>query len=100
MTEPHESYPSARGVESAIKDAAKKSAQTDPSLDVNKRIQVEYFNRFLSRVFSEGDESECVLKGGAGMLARIPSTRSTLDIDLYRQGFTLGIGDLPRPSSV
>lgn len=87
MMENSEPYPTARGVESAIKEAAKKAAQADPSLDVNKRIRLEYFNCFLSRVFSEGDESEWVLKGGAGMLARIPSTRSTRDIDLYREGF-------------
>lgn len=97
-----EPYSTARGVESAIKDAAKKAAQADPSLDVNKRIQLEHFNRFLSRVFSEGEDSEWVLKGGAGMLARIPSTRSTRDIDLYRKGFTLdqALEDLRRLASI
>lgn len=40
-------------------------------------------------MFSDGVDSEWVLKGGTGLLARIPSTRSTLDIDLYRNGFTL-----------
>jgi hypothetical protein len=59
-------------VEAAIKAAAKKAAQADPALDTGKRIQLEYFNRFLSRTFSEGNESEWVLKGGTGMLARIP----------------------------
>lgn len=86
---PPEPYSTSRGVEAAIKEAAKNAAKADPSLDTNKRIQLEYFNRFLSRVFSEGENSEWVLKGGAGILARIPSTRSTRDIDLYRQGFTL-----------
>lgn len=88
MTE-REPYPTSGGVENAIKEAAKRAAAADPSLDVNKRIQLEYFNRFLSRVFSEGIESEWVLKGGTGILARVPSTRSTRDIDLYRKGFTL-----------
>lgn len=88
MSERHP-YPTPAGVESAIKEAAKKAAVADASLDVNKRIQLEYFNRFLSRVFSEGDESEWVLKGGTGILARVPSTRSTRDIDLYRRGFSL-----------
>lgn len=102
MTGEQEPYPTAHGVESAIKEAAKKAAQADPSLDMNKRIQLEYFNRFLSRIFSEGDDSEWVLKGGAGMLARIPSTRSTLDIDLYRRGFTLdqALEDLRRLASI
>lgn len=85
----HEHYLTAAGVESAIKEAAKRAALTDPSLDVNKRIQLEYFNRFLSRVFSEHNESPWVLKGGTGMLARVPSTRATRDIDLYRRDTTL-----------
>lgn len=70
-------YPTPGGVENAIKDAAKKAATADPSLDVNKRIHLEYFNRFLSRIFSEGEESEWVLKGGTGILSRVPSSRST-----------------------
>jgi hypothetical protein len=82
-------YPTPAGVESAIADAAKKATVADASLDANKRIQLEYFNRFLSRVFSEGAESEWVLKGGTGLLARVPSTRSTRDIDLYRHGLSL-----------
>ena len=96
-----EPYLTARGVEAAIKEAAKKAAQADPSIDTSKRIQLEYFNRFLSRIFSEGEDSEWVLKGGAGVLARIPSTRSTRDIDLYRQGFSLdqALEDLRRLAS-
>ncbi|MFT4186465.1 MAG: nucleotidyl transferase AbiEii/AbiGii toxin family protein [Micrococcaceae bacterium] len=82
-------YSSPAGVENAIKAAAKKAVEVNTSLNVNDQIQLEYFNRFLSRVFSEGDNSEWVLKGGTGMLARIPSTRSTRDIDLYKTGFTL-----------
>lgn len=95
-------YPTPGGVENAIKDAAKKAAATDPSLNVNKRIQLEYFNRFLSRVFSEGAGSEWVLKGGTGILARVPSTRSTRDIDLHRAGVTLAaaLDDLIRLASV
>jgi hypothetical protein len=85
----HGPYPTAAGVEAAIKDAAQTAAAADPSLDVAKRIQLEYFDRFLSRVFAEGEGSEWVLKGGTGILARVPSSRATRDIDLYRQGFTL-----------
>lgn len=97
-----EHYPTPGGVENAIKEAAKKAATADPSLDVNKRIHLEYFNRFLSRIFSEGTESEWVLKGGTGILARVPSTRSTRDIDLYREGFTLAeaLADLTRLAAV
>lgn len=102
MTWPLESYTTARGVEAAIKAAAKKAAAEDSSLDTSKRIQLEYFNRFLSRIFSEGTSSEWILKGGTGMLARIPSTRSTRDVDLYRQGFSLdrALVDLKRLTEV
>jgi hypothetical protein len=91
-------YPTAAGVEAAIKDAAKRAAAADPSLNINERIRLEYFNRFLSRIFSEGAGSEWLLKGGTGMLARVPSARTTLDIDLYRDGFTLvqALADLRR----
>lgn len=101
MAEP-EPYSTPRGVENAIKDAARRAAAADPSLDVNKRIQLEYFNRFLSRVFSEAGDSEWVLKGGTGMLARVPSTRATRDIDLYRGGFTLtqALDDLIRLAAI
>lgn len=97
-----EPYPTASGVESAIKEAAKAAAAADPSAEINKLIQLEYFNRFLSRVFSEGEDSEWVLKGGTGILARLPSTRTTRDIDLYRQGFTLpqALDDLNRLATV
>jgi hypothetical protein len=98
----HEPYLTAAGVESAIKDAAKKAAAADRSLDLSKRIQLEYFNRFLSRVFSDGDGCEWVLKGGTGILARVPSTRATRDIDLCRQGFTLtqALDELIRLASI
>lgn len=79
-----EPYPTPSGVQSAIKDAARKAAKADPTLPVSKRISLEHFNRFLSRVFSEGDHSNWVLKGGTGILARVPASRSTRDIDLYR----------------
>lgn len=39
-------------------------------------------------MFSEPD-SDWLLKGGTGVLARVPDARSTLDIDLFRSGCTL-----------
>lgn len=96
------SYATSAGVEDAISSAAREVASRDASLGVATRIRLEHFRRFLSRVFSEGDDSEWVLKGGTGLLARVPSSRSTLDIDLYREGFTLtqALEDLVRLSSV
>src|SRR5690625_778972 len=95
-------YSTAAGVESAIKGAAKAAAAADPALDASTRIQLEYFNRFLSRVFSESGESDWVLKGGTGIPARVPSTRSTRDVDLYRcgHGLTQALADLRRLSQL
>lgn len=97
-----EPYPTSAGVEAAIKEAAKKAAADDPSLDTNERIRLEYFNRFLSRVFSEGDASEWVLKGGTGVLARLPSGRMTRDVDMYRRGSKLNeaLDDLRRLAAI
>ncbi|SDT64278.1 nucleotidyl transferase AbiEii/AbiGii toxin family protein [Jiangella sp. DSM 45060] len=97
-----EPYPSAAGVDAAIKDASRRAALADPSLSVNERVRLEYFRRFLSRVFSEGASSEWLLKGGTGMLARVPSGRATRDIDLYRHGLTLdqALADLRRLAGV
>jgi len=45
------------------------------------------FDRFLSRVFGEG--SEWMLKGGTGILARVPEARHTQDLDLTASQSTL-----------
>lgn len=101
MPEP-EPYPTAKGVEDAIKAAARRASAADPSLTTDQRIRLEHFNRFLSRVFSEGPDSEWLLKGGTGMLARVPSTRGTLDIDLYREGYRTddAVADLRRLAEI
>lgn len=82
-------YSSSAAVDSAIKNAARNAGKQDRSRNVGNMIRQACFDRFLCRVFSDGANSEWVLKGGTGMLARIPSTRATLDVDLYRNGFTL-----------
>lgn len=98
MTDP---YRTPAGVEAAIKRAAQEAARDDPSLDAGRRIQLEYFHRFLSRVFSEGSDSEWVLKGGPSILARVPASRATRDIDLFLSGLTLedALRDLVRLAS-
>ncbi|NMN02463.1 nucleotidyl transferase AbiEii/AbiGii toxin family protein [Bifidobacterium panos] len=80
-------YNSSTAVESAIKAAARNRQRENPNCNVGDLIRQTYIDRFLSRIFSEGDRSEWVLKGGSAMLARIPSTRRTLDADLFREGY-------------
>ncbi|WP_036923506.1 nucleotidyl transferase AbiEii/AbiGii toxin family protein [Propionicicella superfundia] len=80
-------YPDSAGVEAAIKAAAKSAHDADPTRQTGDLIRQAHYDRFLCRVFSGSDASEWVLKGGTGMLARIPTARRTLDADLYRAGY-------------
>lgn len=99
MSEP---YATPAGVESAIKEAAQRAAATDPSLNARARIRIEHFDRFLSRVFSEAEESSWVLEGGTGLLARVPSARATIDVDLHRREISLdsALRDLRRLAEI
>lgn len=100
MTEP--SYPDARAVESAIKDAAKSTHAAYPTRQTGDLIRQAYYDRFLCRVFSDTETSEWVLKGGTGMLARVPTARRTLDADLYRAGYDKdqALADLRRLAAI
>lgn len=73
----------------AIKDAAKKAAQqAGPGVSaatVDAQIRQARYDRFLSRVFADGEQSEWLLKGGMSMLARVPRARTTKDVDLAAQ---------------
>jgi hypothetical protein len=80
-------YKDARSVEMAIKAAAGTAHKVDPSRKIEDLIRQAHYDRFLCRIFSGGDGSEWVLKGGSGMLARVPNARRTLDIDLFRFGY-------------
>lgn len=101
MTE-QERYASAAAVESAIRDAARNAAASDPSVSVSDRIRQEYFRRFLSRVFAEQRDSNWLLKGGTGLLARAPSARVTRDVDLFHAqvGLDAALDDLRRLASI
>jgi hypothetical protein len=82
-------YVDSQAVSSAIKAAARSANQNDPDLNIDSLIRQAAFDRFLCRIFSEREQSEWLLKGGTGMLARVPNSRATLDIDLYRSGYTI-----------
>jgi hypothetical protein len=82
-------YADWRSLELAIKDAAKKAARAaGPGVSaatVDAQIRQARFDRFLSRVFAAGEQSEWLLKGGMSMLARVPRSRTTKDMDLASQ---------------
>ena len=77
-----EEYGDWRSLELAIKDAAKKAArQAGPGISaasVDARIRQARFDRFLSRVFAQGEQSEWLLKSGMSMLAWVPRSRTLL----------------------
>lgn len=94
-------YPTSKGVSHAITLAARAQAKlTGRSVQV--LVEEEVHRRFLSRVFSEGEESLWILKGGAGMLARVPTARATTDLDLFQEGYPLAqaLEDLQRLAAV
>ncbi|MGH3349560.1 MAG: nucleotidyl transferase AbiEii/AbiGii toxin family protein [Nocardioides sp.] len=78
-----------RSLELAIKEAARKAAKAaGPSVSaarIDAQIRQARFDRFLSRVFADGEHSEWLLKGGMSMLARVPHSRTTKDMDLAAQ---------------
>ena len=84
-----EPFSDPRSVEMAIKSAATSGFAADPTVSIPERLRQAHFDRLLCRVFSQGERAEWVLKGGTGLLARIPAARSTKDIDLFISGYTL-----------
>lgn len=76
------SYPSWRAAAQAMKEAAKRAVREGRAVSVHDALVQARFDRFLSRVFADGDRSEWLLKGGMGILARVPRSRATRDIDL------------------
>ncbi len=97
-----EPYGSPTAAEAAIAAAARHAYAHDSSLSVNQRIRLEYFHRFLSRIFSDADDSDWMLKGGTNMLARVATARSTIDVDLFRRNRSLDVAldDLRRLATI
>lgn len=77
----NETYSSWTGIAQAIKTVARGEAAGRAGGTTSAILQA-HFDRFLSRVFADGEDSEWMLKGGIGMLARVPRARSTTDVDL------------------
>jgi hypothetical protein len=92
-------YTSPQAVEQAIKDAAKALNRADPSRKIDDLVRQAYFDRFLSRVFNDGDTSQWILKGGSGMLAQVANTRRTLDVDLVTHEITFSQPRLTDPAN-
>lgn len=85
-----EAYSSWRALERATKEAAKQRAREAglgvKAATVDAQIRQARFDRFLSRVFADTERSGWMLKGGMSMLARVPFSRTTKDVDLAAGG--------------
>ncbi len=78
-------YESAGALHDAIKARLKIAAELGP-YDINQLRRQFAYDRLLTRVFEHASE-KWVLKGGTGLLARIPQhARHTKDVDLHYQG--------------
>lgn len=88
MSETQDGYRDGNAVFAAIKQVARQQAR-GASSSVDSLIRQATYDRFLCRIFSVGNPT-FVLKGGTGMLARIPQTRATRDIDLAAGSKELG----------
>ena len=81
-------YPNGRAVLSAIKAKAVSAHRGGLGTSVQSLIELAIFDRFLCRVFSDPD-CPFALKGGTGMLARLPGARRTTDVDLETAEMTI-----------
>lgn len=79
-------YGTPKALEQAIKAAAKNAVAAGRKSSVGDLMRQAYYDRFLCRIFTPDAVARFVLKGGTGMLARIPDARATRDVDLMREG--------------
>ncbi len=66
----------------AFSAAYKAVARNDQRATADAHLRFAVFDRFLCRVFADQERSEWLLKGGTGLLARVPDSRATKDVDL------------------
>lgn len=74
-------YASWTAISSAIKATAARNAKSGGP-KIPEQIEAARLDRFLSRVFADGESSEWLLKGGTSILARVPRSRATHDVGL------------------
>ena len=95
MTNPSRRYPTATDFRQAITQRIKsQAARTGRSAHELRREFL--YQRFLARVFHPSSGDQWVLKGGVGLLIRLPIARFSQDIDLYNtsHGLTDAVANL------
>lgn len=82
-------YSDARAIEQAMKALARKDGIWPSQVQVHHRLEMLYRDRLLSRVFSGGEPSPWILKGGSSILARTLEGRRTHDADIQITASTI-----------
>ncbi len=82
MTNPPRRYPTAKDFRQAITQRIKTQAARNgrPANELRREF---LYQRFLARVFHPSSGDQWVLKGGVGLLIRLPIARFSQDVDLY-----------------
>lgn len=76
-----EPYQNGAGFRAGVETRLKLEARAHPRLAINDLRRQFVLQRFLARVFTDSS-TRWVLKGGAGLIVRIPGARHSNDIDL------------------
>lgn len=79
------SYPNWKAANTAL-SAAVQSAARDSGQSQSDLMKMAYLDRLLCRIFDQQAGDDWVLKGGTGMLSRVPNSRTTKDIDITTAG--------------
>jgi Nucleotidyl transferase AbiEii toxin, Type IV TA system len=75
---------SAQAFERSLSDRLKQRAAARLGASANQVRREYYLQRFLARVFAQPD-GPWILKGGTGLLVRLPEARHSQDIDLLQR---------------
>jgi Nucleotidyl transferase AbiEii toxin, Type IV TA system len=94
-------YGSPEALRAAVTARAQSAARTGKRFSVDELLRQFAYARLLARVFID-DPAGWVLKGGIGLLARVPATRHSMDVDLWSGQGTLAEAEraLERSSAV
>jgi Nucleotidyl transferase AbiEii toxin, Type IV TA system len=75
-------YATPEALRAAVTARARTAARANPRFSVGELLRQFAYSRLLARIFT-ADPDGWVLKGGIGLLARVPAVRHTLDLDLW-----------------
>jgi Nucleotidyl transferase AbiEii toxin, Type IV TA system len=93
MTRQPGPYRTPEALRAAVTARARTAAKASPRFTVGELLRQFAYSRLLARIFTTDPEG-WVLKGGIGLLARVPAVRHTLDLDLWSHEASLREAEL------